>query len=92
MAKILDCVGDPTKFKLENVGGCIDSFINLALYFAGGLAVLFIILGAYQYLTAFGSEEKANKGKSTLTWAIIGLVVMACAKLLVELIKWLIQK
>ena len=53
----------------------IDWTINLAL----GLAVIMIIIGGYQYLTAYGDEEKRQRGTRTLTYAIIGLVLALTA-------------
>jgi hypothetical protein len=39
------------------------------------LAVIYIILGGYYYVMAYGNPETIQKGKSTITWAIIGLIV-----------------
>ena len=66
---------DDIKTLLINVGGIL-------LVAAGTVAAIFIVLGAFQYLTAYGSEEKAENGKKTLTWAIIGLVFVILARLL----------
>ncbi len=49
--------------------------INLAI----ALAVVFIIVGGYQYLTAFGEPEKREAGTRTLTYALIGLVIALTA-------------
>ncbi len=41
----------------------------------GVLAVLAIILGAYQYLTSFGDESKSARGKQTIIYAITALII-----------------
>jgi len=41
----------------------------------GVLAAVFIIWGGIQIVFAAGNEEKVGKGKETLLWAVIGLVV-----------------
>ena len=50
------------------------------------LGTVMIIIGGFQYLTAGGSEEKANKGKKTLLYAIIGIVIALAANFLVGLL------
>ncbi len=49
--------------------------INLAI----GLAVIAVIWGGYQYMTAFGNEDKRAKGTQILTYALIGLVLALTA-------------
>lgn len=47
------------------------------------LGVLFIMIGgAYMVLSA-GNSENVTKGKNTITWAVIGIVVMEFAQTLV---------
>ena len=53
----------------------IDWAINLAL----GLSVIAIIIGGYQYLTAYGDTEKHQRATRTLFYAIIGLVLALTA-------------
>src|SRR4051812_8481916 len=40
--------------------------VGYMLAFAGGIAVVFIIIGGYLYITAAGNEEQAEKGRKTL--------------------------
>ena len=74
--------GDPAEWKLEHVGGLIHNLTILALDLAGIVATIFIVIGAFNYLTAFGNEERATAGKNTLTWAIIGLVVIIVSQVI----------
>jgi len=50
----------------------------------GVLAVLMFIIGGYNYLLAYGNEEKAEKGKKTILWAIVGIVVTLLAWVIVS--------
>ena len=75
--------GDPASWGKEQIQQLIANIIQLATTLAGGIAVLMLVWGAFQYFTAFGNEEKANKAKTTITWAIVGLVVIIIAKILV---------
>jgi len=35
-----------------------------------------IIIGGIQYMTSAGNEEKTNKAKKTILWAIIGIAIV----------------
>jgi len=74
---------DPAKYSIQDINTFVGNVLQLALSVAGLVAVVYVLIGAFYYHTAYGSEEKANKGKSTLLWAIIGLVVIAAAKLII---------
>ncbi|MFA5991044.1 MAG: pilin [Candidatus Doudnabacteria bacterium] len=60
--------------------------IQQGLVFAGVVAVLFVMLGGFWYLTSAGNEEMAEKGQKTLTNAIIGLVVIILAATIVRIV------
>jgi len=74
---------NPAGYNLESINALMKNVVQLALSIAGGIAIIFIIWGAFQYFTAYGNEEKAQNGKKIITWAIIGLVVMILAKVIV---------
>ena len=71
---------------LTGPGGLIYRIISLLLFVAGALAVLFIIIGGYQYITAAGNEEQSEKGKKTLINAIIGVVVIILAYVIINVV------
>jgi hypothetical protein len=62
----------------------IGNIIKAALGLTGVLALLMFIWGGIQWLTSGGSPEKVKAGKSTLTWAVIGLVVIFTSYTLVS--------
>ncbi|MBX4205162.1 MAG: pilin [Candidatus Doudnabacteria bacterium] len=64
----------------------ITGVLELALGFAGLIAVAYIILGGYQIATARGNEEMAKNGRKTLTNAIIGLVIIIMAYVIVAVV------
>ena len=64
----------------------IARVVNILLYFGGIIAVVFIIIGGYQYITSTGSEEAAGKGRKTLTYAIIGLLVIIFSYAIVNIL------
>ncbi|MHA1747417.1 MAG: pilin [Promethearchaeota archaeon] len=60
----------------------LDFLFKATLSAAGFLAVLMIILGGLQYITAAGSVEQINRAKNFITQAIYGLLLAACSWLI----------
>jgi len=63
---------------------------NWIFYFLTLLAVLMIIYGGFIYITAAGDPAKATKGKSVLTFAVIGLAIALLAKLVPSLVRFIL--
>lgn len=64
----------------------IGQIIKLLLTIGGAIAVLFVIIGGYWYITSAGNEEQAEKGKNTLVNAIIGVVLITLAYVIINVI------
>ena len=64
----------------------IAEVIRLVLSFVGLIAILFIIIGGYRYITSNGNDEVAEAGKKTLINAVIGLVIIALAYVIVTVV------
>lgn len=88
----LNASGLRSEFGLGGLNGAttlselILGIIRYMLLFAGSIAVIFIIIGGYQYVTSGGNEEQAEKGRKTLVNAIIGIVVIVLAYVIVNVI------
>ena len=57
----------------------------LTFYIAPPVAVLMIIVGAFQMLSAGGDPEKFSKGKKTILYAAVGFAILLVADLLIGL-------
>jgi len=53
--------------------------ITTILALVGALFVILFIYGGFNWLTSAGSEEKIGKAKKTLTYAVIGVVIIGTA-------------
>jgi len=62
----------------------IGRVIRVALGISGSVALLMFIYGGFIWLTSGGKSEAIEKGKKTLIWAVIGLVVIFTAYLAVD--------
>ncbi len=72
--------------KEDTVSGLILNVIKILLTLAGVIAVLFIILGGFWYLTSAGNTERAEKGKVALVNALIGLVLILMSYVIVRVV------
>jgi hypothetical protein len=61
----------------------VTSIVNTVLSFLALIAVVFVIVGGFRILTAGGNEENVTKGRKTIIYAIIGLVVIFFSKIIV---------
>ncbi len=69
----------------------ITGEIQAAFAVAGLIAILFIMLGGFYYLTSGGNDEQAEKGKKILINAIIGLVVIIMSTAIVTIVSGLLS-
>ncbi len=74
---------DTTDTTLNNV---IKTVINLFSLIVGFVSVLMIIYGGFRYITSGGDPNNVKIAKSTILYAIIGLVVVAVAQVLVRIV------
>lgn len=65
---------------LDANGGLLATIMNVIFFIGGLVAVLFIMIGGIQYITATGDSGRIAKAKNTLTYAIVGLVVVLIAR------------
>lgn len=73
-----------------SINGLIKTVINWLLGIAFGIAVLFLIIGGFWYITSAGNEETAEKGKGTAINAIIGIVIIVMAYVIINVVASLV--
>lgn len=78
----------PNPLNVTNIADLLNKIINtITLYVAPPIAVLMIIVGAFQILSAGGDPEKFKTGKKTIVYAAVGFGILLIANLLIGLIK-----
>ena len=55
------------------------NIINLSISFLGLGAVVIILIGGFQWMTAMGNDDSIKKAKKLMTGGIIGLVIVLAA-------------
>jgi hypothetical protein len=66
--------------------GLIFRIINIALAIAGLIAVLFLIIGGFRYITSAGNEESAGQAKKMILNAVIGVIVIILSFVVVRVV------
>jgi len=62
----------------------VSRAIDFGLFFVGAIALVFVIWGGVQFITAGGEPDKVTKAKNTLLYSILGIIVVALAYLIVK--------
>ena len=64
------------------MGEIASKIVNVFSVIVGTAAIIMIIYGGFRYITSGGSSERIGSAKTTLIYAIIGLVVVALRRYL----------
>jgi hypothetical protein len=75
-----------------NVGNLLAKVVNLLSWIVGVVSVLMIIFGGLWIITAAGDSQKVGRGRSTIIYAIIGLVIVAMAQIIVRFVLYNLNK
>ena len=67
----------PSDIPQGEIADTIVRVVQYVLGFVGIILFVMIIYGGILYMTAAGNEEQAKKAKSVLTYAIIGIIIVA---------------
>ncbi len=64
----------------------INTIINLFSWAIGVIAVIMIIFGGFKFVASTGDSGKVASARSTIIYALIGLVVVALAQTIVKFV------
>lgn len=70
----------------NSLNGTITSVINILSIIVGVIAVIMIIFGGFRYVTSGGDTTKVSSAKTTILYALIGLVIVAIAQVIVKFV------
>ena len=75
--------GFPDPFAGSSISDVVGNIIRAILSLVGALFFLMFLWGGTRYLTAGGDSEKVKNAKTTLTNAVIGLIIIALSYVIV---------
>ena len=68
-----------TDYYKGNLGTFVGTALNVVLGAAGFVAIIYVIVGGFNYVTSAGNAEKVATANKTIAYAIIGIVIVALA-------------
>lgn len=71
----------------DDLGNAIIPIINGVIGILGLVCVVVMIIGGINYMTSAGAADKVKKGKDTILYGLIGLVICVLA---FALVNWVI--
>ncbi|MCL5433146.1 MAG: pilin [Patescibacteria group bacterium] len=82
-----ECFGDEnTAANLQCLPVVIQNAINWILILAGVVALILVIIAGIKLITSSGDAKQVEGAKKTLTYAIIGLVVIMLSFFIIRVI------
>ena len=75
---------NPLTQNFDNPAVLIGFIIKAILGIVGGVALVMMVYGGFQWLTAAGNEEKIKNGTQTMLWSAIGLVLVFSSYVLAQ--------
>jgi hypothetical protein len=79
-------VSNPESCKGNDLNSIITIIINTLIFAIGIVAVVMIIMGGISYATSQGDPAKVKKGKDTILYGVIGVVVSLLAFAIVNFV------
>lgn len=80
----------------QNAGACntpsksletiIKNILNFLSAIIGIVAVIMVMVAGFKYITAGGDSGNVSSAKSTLTYAIVGLIIVAMAQFITQFV------
>lgn len=64
------------KTNLDSLGAILSAFLPAVLAIAGMVAFIYFLLGGFKYLVSRGDPKALDSAKSTITTALIGLLII----------------
>jgi hypothetical protein len=75
------CTSNPNSG--TSVQKIMELAVNVFSVIVGFVAVVMIVVSGFKYITSGGDAQSISSAKNTLTYAIVGLVVVVMAKTIV---------
>ncbi|MEK7611074.1 MAG: hypothetical protein AAB486_01710 [Patescibacteria group bacterium] len=70
---------DTAKIPYQDLGQLVGTLLQVAIIISGLAAFIFLLLGGFQYVTSGGEKAQAEAARDKITYAIIGMVIIAAA-------------
>ncbi len=79
----------PARF--TTFGQLTSDIVTILISVSAAISIIFIMIAGIKFVTSSGDEKKLASATSTLTYAIIGLVVTILAFMIVRILQYFLQ-
>lgn len=70
----------------EGIATLLSNIINIIYAVSAIVFIFMLLISAFQWLTSGGDKEKIESARARLTWAIIGLVILASTFVILRIV------
>ena len=63
-------------FTIPNLAGVVAFMVRFMFFFAGLAALLYLLMGAFAWVTSSGDKENVKKAQDKIQAAVLGLVIL----------------
>lgn len=79
-------ITNPLGGKDQTITDILVKVVNWMLGLVGIVALIALITGGARMIMDFGNEEQVHKGKTTILWAVIGLLVVILSYAIINIV------
>ena len=90
LGKVLFGNGNVPEVKETTPAAIAGSIVAYLFAFLGVIFLVLAVYGGILWMTAAGNEEKATKGRTVITQAVVGLLVTLAVGSIYVTVRWLI--
>jgi hypothetical protein len=69
----------PNPLGSQTIAAVLQNVITFLQYIGAPIAVIMVLVGAFQMITSAGNPEQYGKGRETLIWAAVGFAIVLLA-------------
>ena len=79
-------------FKIPSMADIIGFLIKFLFFFAGLAALLYLLLGAFAWVTSSGDKENVKKAQDKIQAAVVGLVIIVVVVVIIATLEQVVLK
>ena len=72
---------------IKTLDALLEKILNIFIAIAYVVAAIFLLLSGFRFITAQGSQDKLKDAKNTFYYTILGIVLIAGAQVIVNVLK-----
>lgn len=78
----------PAPATLSELEDIFARILQASIPFAGIVLFIILVMGGFKYITSSGDAQKAAAAKNTITYAIIGVIIVATAYIIIQMVSY----